>query len=50
MRIFLLRVLIASWMIPLMWTIGFMFASLIFGVEEAFDGTKDITNTLWNGE
>lgn len=49
MRIFLLRALIASWMIPFIWTLGFVFACLVFGVDEAFDGAKDITNTLWNG-
>lgn len=49
-RIILLRLFIAWWMIPAIWTIVFALAYLISGYNNAKEGCWDITKVLWNGE
>lgn len=48
LRLFLLRILIASWMIPFTWTLIFALAWLMHGTDEAIDISKDFTDILWN--
>ena len=49
LRIFLLRILIASWMIPVSWVIMWPLFALMSGVKEGTDGVIDFNRSLWNG-
>lgn len=48
-RIILLRLLIASWMIPATWTVVFVITYLLVGYSEAKNGCIELTNSFWNG-
>ena len=48
MRIFLLRLLIASWMIPIL-VLTWPIAYLIFGFEEAVECLKELIKIFWFG-
>lgn len=49
MRIFLLRLLIGSWMIPFIWIMFFPILWLIAGVDYAIKDALEITKDLWFG-
>ena len=49
-RIILLRVLLASWLIPLSWIICFPIGLLLFGGKEAIKITTDFNYVLWYGD
>ena len=49
MRIILLRVLIASWMIPLSWVVMLPLFALLAGWEIGISDTIDFNYFLWNG-
>lgn len=48
-RILLLRLLIASWMIPFSWAFVFPLFALLGGVEIASGEVKKFNRALWNG-
>jgi len=49
MRIILLRILIASWMIPFSWVLIFPIFVLLTGWDEGIDITIELNSDLWNG-
>jgi hypothetical protein len=49
MRIYLLRILIASWMIPFSWIIIFPISILFSGSKIAIGDIVEFNETLWNG-
>jgi len=49
MRIVALRLLVAWWMIPTLWLVGWPLAFLIFGAHEANELCSELTETAWNG-
>jgi len=49
MRLFLLRMLIGIWFIPLMTILGFPMAYLIYGYDEAKNAVKGIAHDFWFG-
>lgn len=49
-RMILLRVLLASWFIPFIWSLIFIIAYLLVGWKDAINTCKDLTLVTWNGE
>jgi len=49
MRLFLLRLLISWWMIPISWTVIFAFLWLMAGWHEAVAIAEDLTHSFWYG-
>lgn len=48
-RIFLLRVIIGTWMIPISWITLFPLLCLLGGVKEAIQDTIYFDSCVWNG-
>lgn len=48
-RILLLRILIASWMIPASWIVVWPLIALLVGTKVATKDVIDLDRTLWNG-
>lgn len=50
MRIFLLRVILAWWLIPVMFVLGMPIWCLLGEPEEAWGCMKTFAYEIWNGE
>lgn len=48
-RIFLLRVLLSSWMAPGPWLVVWPLVALLSGVKDANRVCVDVSKTYWNG-
>lgn len=49
LRIVMLRILLAWWMIPASWIVVFPLFALLGGVDEAMLCVIDLNDALWNG-
>jgi hypothetical protein len=49
MRILFLRLLIASWMVPMTWSLVFIIDYLVFGWDETIGLCKSLTDVFWYG-
>jgi len=49
-RIFLLRLIIGWWMVPFMWTFGWLLSWLLFGARAANEMAIDMTKAVWFGD